>query len=37
MMTKEGDGKIVNFITLEARIPVLGRDHIIINHIVQMH
>ena len=22
MMTKEGDSKIVNFITLEARIPV---------------
>mgnify|MGYP003691535241 CR=1 FL=1 len=34
-MTKEGSSKIVNFITLGARIPVLGRDHI--NHIVQMH
>ena len=29
----EGASKIVNFITLGARIPVLGRDHI--NHIVK--
>ena len=33
MVMREGASKIVNFITLGARIPVLGCDHI--NHIVQ--
>ena len=35
MMTKEGSTKIVNFMTPEAGVLVLGRGHI--SHIVKLH
>ena len=35
MTSKENSNKIVDFITPEAKLPVLGCDHI--SHIVKMH